>query len=244
VNARLRFAALCNEVPIFMANRLQGAPADLSSTSMSSRGNDSGSTRLLTLAALAALSGAACIPAAQAGMADQPRRPSPDDALVDEVARVEPRGADRALLVVYPKTACSGSARMVVLDDSGNFYGAIGPGEAALLEIPKARREIIVVSNVEITSAPRTWFYADRLDVPAEPNGLVLEAMRRNTRTCMSGQYAHVTVATKEELESTLANAVDIRWRTPRRAEGQAWIDEHRERVDELVDRPRVARVR
>lgn len=177
-------------------------------------------------------------------MVDQPRRPSPDDALVDEVARVDPRETDRALLVVFPKTACSGSARMVVLDDSGNFYGAVAPGEAALLEIPRARRELVVVSNVEISAAPRTWFYVDRLDVPAEPSGLILGSLRRNTRTCGSGHYVQVSVATKEELEATLADATSIRWRTPRRAEGQAWIDEHRERVDELVDRPRVARVR
>lgn len=178
-------------------------------------------------------------------MADQPRRPSPDDALVDEVARVDPRESDRALLVVYPKTPCSGSARMVVLDDSGNFYGAVGPGEAALLEVPKNRRELVVVSNVEISAAPRTWFFVDRVDVPAEPNGLLLESLRRSTRACgASGHYVNVTIATKGELESALADATAIRWRTPRRAEGQAWIEEHRERVDELVERPRVARVR
>lgn len=175
-------------------------------------------------------------------MVDQPSRTHAPDGALDELARSEPSAGHRSLLVVFPKTACSGSARMVVLDDERTFYGALAPGEAALLEVPEKQAQLVVVSNVEVEAAPRTWSHVDRVDVPPAPGGLLFESTWATARTCFSGHYADITVATKQELEETLASS-EVRWRTPRRAIGQAWIDQHRERVGELVGKGRLARL-
>lgn len=164
---------------------------------------------------------------------------SPDDASLDELARVEPAEGRRALLLVFPKAPHSGTARTVILDEDGTFYGAIAPGEAALIEIPTSRRDLVLVSSVEVTVTPRTWFYPlEFIEVPAEPSGLLLHSWGRG------GHYGSATPATKRELEAALGDAPTIRYRAARRAAGQAWIEENRPRVDELLGRTKVARLR
>lgn len=186
-----------------------------------------------------ALSSTGCVVSGSTpGMVDVPQRAHPEDSTLQELARVQPPEGQRALLVVFPKNACTGSARMVLMDGHGTFYGSVGPGEGALLEIPRSTRSLEVVSIVEVLAARGTWSYTDEVKVPAEPNGLLLRPTRANTRTCGSGHYAYADRATKSELEAAIAEAgTPIRWLSPRRAEGQAWIDEHRARVEELLAR-------
>lgn len=181
-----------------------------------------------------ALSG--CAPPAANGMVEHAPQPSPDNPLFAELARVKPAPDQRALLVVHRKTACSGSARVVLMDANGTFIGAVGPGEASLLPLPARTRTLLAVSSVEITARPGTWFALDEVTVPDAPGGLLLESTRVNARQCGKGNYADVEVATKPVLEAALAEA-DVRWMDPRPEEGQAWLAANRERVDELLER-------
>lgn len=184
------------------------------------------------------VSAASCLPSASGtnpGMAQRPRRPYAADATLDELARLEVANGQRPLLVVYPRSACSGSAKAVFVDRSGRFLGAVGPGQAALFGVPSGGG-LLAFSSVELTSPLGRWFAIDEIEPPAPGSGLLLEAPRVSARQCGSGQYANPNVATKRELEAALAES-DVEWLEPRLAEGQAWLDEHHERVDELVGR-------
>ncbi|MDF2694300.1 MAG: hypothetical protein K0S65_2683 [Labilithrix sp.] len=147
---------------------------------------------------------------------------------------MEPSADHHALLVVYPRSACSGSARTLFVDAKGTFYGAVAPGEAALLSVPNATRRLLTVSSVEITSPVGTWFVYDEVRIDPPPDGVMLRALEIGSRHCGSGHYAEAAVATKSELESALAEA-EIRWLEPRVRDGQAWLDARRSRVDEIL---------
>jgi hypothetical protein len=165
-------------------------------------------------------------------------QPRPHDEATDEVARIDGASGQRPLLVVYPRTACSGSASTVILDDEGAFVGAIPPGGAALLGIPADARTLIAMSSIEVTAARSSWTFAQTIDVPELPSGLLLSASRFTTRECANGQYADARAATKAELEAILAEG-EIVWLEPRLEEGQAWIEAHRDRVDEVLGHDR-----
>jgi hypothetical protein len=187
----------------------------------------------MRLRVLAPLLVAGCFPEVRTpGMT--PFTPRPHDATTDEVARVEPGVDRRPLLVVYPRTACSGSASTVILDDEGVFVGAIPPGGAALLVIPASAKTLTTMSSVEVTAAVSSWTFSQTVDVPDLPSGLLLQPARFTTRECGNGQYAEAKAATKAELEAALADR-EIRWLEPRVEEGQVWIEAHRERVDEVL---------
>jgi hypothetical protein len=169
-------------------------------------------------------------------MVPQPSRPSTSASLV-EVARVEPPPGHRSLLVAYPRTPCSATARTVFMDGDGTFYGAVAPGEATLLTLPVGTRTLLAVSSVEIHASPRTRLSFHEVDVPALPNALLLEGIRASARQCStSGHYASTTSVSKGEIEERLANA-EIAWMEPRPREGQAWLEAHRARVDEILGR-------
>jgi hypothetical protein len=167
-------------------------------------------------------------------MAPRAPQPSVSPSLV-EVARAEPAPGQRALLVAYPKTACSGSARTVFMDEKGTFFGALAPGQATLLTFPAATRTLVAVSSVEISAPTRTTFTFVEIDVPAAPAALLLEGARVNARQCSrTGQYAHTSVVTKRAIEERLAEE-EIAWLEPRPLQGQAWLDKHRSRVNEIL---------
>lgn len=177
--------------------------------------------------------GTGCMPPARApGMGEA--LPRAHDATSVELARVESRPDRRPLLVVYPRTACAGSASTVLLDEQGAFVGAIPPGGASLLSIPIETKTLTAMSSVEVTAARSSWTYAQSVEVPPLPSGLVLWPARWSTRDCGNGQYAEAKPATKEELETLLAEE-DVVWLEPRLAEGQSWIEAHRDRVDEVL---------
>lgn len=177
----------------------------------------------------------ACTPAASPGMAPSARRPHPLDPSLDELARVGPDDDARSLLVVHPREACSGSAAVVLLDRRGTFYGALRPGAAALLVVPAGLAKLEVLSSVEVTAPLRSSFTSSEVVVPAFPGGLLLGPKRASARDCWgSGQYADARAVSRTELEEVLGEASDITWLEPRRADGQRWLDEHHERLDEI----------
>ncbi|HEY8075103.1 MAG TPA: hypothetical protein VIF62_13360 [Labilithrix sp.] len=176
---------------------------------------------------------AACVPVRVDGMADRLERPHAEDAELVELARVEPAADERALLVVFPRAACSGSARMVFVDARGDFVGAVAPGDAAIVTVRQDVRALVAISSIEITAPVGLFAITDVVPMPRAPSGLLLHtrcAWRGN------GQYADSVAATKAELETAIAEAT-LRWLEPRREEGQAWLDRHRPRVDEILGR-------
>jgi hypothetical protein len=180
------------------------------------------------------LGASACAPpATPPGMATRPPRPSTFGADLVELARVEPSASDRPLLVVFPRSACSGAASVVLVDEEQRFVGAIAPGTAALLRVPLAARRLTAFSSIEVTAAVGSWRATRQVQVPALPSGLLLSSSRFSTRECGSGHYADVTVATKRELETALAEA-DFVWLDPHVERGQAWLARHPRRVAEL----------
>lgn len=187
--------------------------------------------------ALVALA-AACVPSPrEPGTSVRSPRPHTPDSTLVELARAEPTRDQRALLVVYPRSACSGSARTVILDGAGTFLGAVGPGEAALLSVATDVRTVFIVSSVEITAPVGTSFILAEVPVAASPDGIILDSTRISTRQCgKSGQHANARVATKAELETALAQS-EFQYVESRPAEGQVWIDAHRNRVVEVLRR-------
>jgi hypothetical protein len=170
------------------------------------------------------------------GMRETQRRAHPADPSLIELARLDANASERALLVVYPRTSCSGSASGVLVDEQGRFLGAIAPGTAALISIPKGTRTITAFSSVEVTAPAGAWFATDEVAVPSQPGGLLLRSSRSSARQCGNGQYFDVVAATKERLEHELEES-EVRWFEVGKAEGQAWLDAHRARVDDLLGR-------
>lgn len=175
------------------------------------------------------------------GMRAEAARPHPSDASLVELARVEPHADGRALLVVHPRTACSGSASTVFVDDAGRFVGAVAPGTAALVEVSAHARELLAISSVELDAPLGMWSVADRVRVPAPPSGLLLESWKWNSRVCGNGHYADVHAATKGELEDVLGREA-IPFFTPSPREGQAWVAARRDRVAEVLAADRAYR--
>jgi hypothetical protein len=177
---------------------------------------------------------ASCAEPAPALMTPHAARDGASPSLV-EVARAEPPPGYRVVLAAYPTTACSASARMVFMDRDGTFLGALAPGEAALLTLPSHLKSLVAVSSVEITAPTRMSVVLDEIKVPAAPDAILLHAWRANARQCSrTGQYASASIVSKREIEERLA-ASEILWVEPRAREGQAWLDAHRARVDELL---------
>jgi hypothetical protein len=167
-----------------------------------------------------------------------PREHALDPSLI-ELARGEPSASERALLVVYPRTACSGSASGVVVDEHGRFLGAIAPGTAALLNVPVDVSTVALFSSVEVTAPVGTWHDAKRITMPSTTtrDGIVIRSARWSARECASGQYFDVEIATKDALESELAES-DVRWVSRSGVDGQTWLDEHGTRVAEVLSTP------
>lgn len=194
------------------------------------------------LALLFAILCSGCVPSASAGppgMTFASSRVHARDPSLVELARGEPAEGERVLLVVFPRSACSGSASGVVVDERGHFLGAIAPGTAALLTLPASVTDVIVFSSVEVTAPVGTWHDAKRVAVPstATRDGIVIRSTRWSARECATGQYFDLEIATKEALETELAES-DVRWITPSGGSGQTWLDAHGRRVAEVLATP------
>ena len=90
--------------------------------------------------------------------------------------------------------------------------------------------------SVEVTAPLGVRTSVDEVILGPSPSGLVFESSRVSARQCGNGQYADASIATKAELEARLAE-VEIQWVAPRPAEGQAWLESNRKRIDEVLGR-------
>jgi hypothetical protein len=181
-----------------------------------------------------------CVPPASTsprGMRFADVRAHERDTSLVELARAAPSAHERPLLVMFPRNACSSTASAVLVDARGRFLGAVAPGTAALLTVPRGLSTVTFFSSVEVTAPVGAWHDAKDVLLPAPPGGLVVRSARWSARDCGSGAYFDVQVATKEEIETELGEA-EIRWLDADRTDGQAWLDAHRRRVDELLSTP------
>ncbi len=177
----------------------------------------------------------ACLPASvQPGMVDAVPRVHDGEPSLVELARAPGQAEQRALLVVYPRSWCSGTASVVLVDEDGSFVGAVAPGTAALLSVPSDARSLFAISSVEIAAPLHASSELSKVVLPAQPAGLLFRSRQWSNRDCATGQYADPATASKAELEAVLAEE-EIRWIEPRRREGQAWLDAHRDRVREVI---------
>jgi hypothetical protein len=178
----------------------------------------------------------ACAPAPLQGMQPHPVVVLPEDPTLIELSRIQPAPGHRALLVVHPRHACSGSAATVIVDDRGEFVGAFAPGTAALVDVRSSSRSVRLFSSVELTAPTASRSDVEAIELAPAPAGLLLHAQRHSTRQCTkTGQYTHATVASRAELERALAES-DIRWRDPDPPAGRAWLAAHRDRVDAILE--------
>ena len=153
-----------------------------------------------------------------------------------ELARAKADEGGRALLVVYPRDACSGSASAVIIDARGRFLGAVAPGTAALLRVPADTGRVATFSSVEVTTWDGDHAAIDTLDLEPAPAGLLLRTWRpASHRGCGGGgQFVDAALASKEQLESALAEH-EITWLAPDPPAGQAWLDAHHTRVANVL---------
>jgi len=154
-------------------------------------------------------------------MHDAPLREHAADPSLVELARVEGKDGERALLVVYPRSACSGSASGVLVDNHGHFLGAVAPGNAALIRVPADQRTVTSFSSAEVTAPAGAWFATDEIAVPAAPAGHLFGSPRASRHCGGGGQYPGVVVGSNAELEEAFdssdlrlldANGEDARW--------------------------------
>ena len=141
-----------------------------------------------------------------------------------------------SMLVAFPTTACTGTASAVFLDDKGGFVGAVAPGTATYLAFPEEATHLYVVSSQDVTAAKGTWFR--RHDVTRPPErvevGLVVEVARVDAKNC----YRNATPTPNLVTYDVATRATkDLKWLDVRQEEGTAWLDEHRARVTELLDK-------
>jgi hypothetical protein len=173
----------------------------------------------------------------------QAPRPVPSSAALDEVARVEPARGEHAMLVVFPKDACSGSTPTIFTDPAGRFLGAVAPGDAAFLAVPDTLAQLLAFSAVDVSAPEGVWYHVDEVTRPSSVDltaGLLLRSAWNpvGRGECGGGSYAVVRIATRTELDRALVEQ-PARWLSVDADEGQAWLDQHKPRVDELLGRTR-----
>jgi hypothetical protein len=150
-------------------------------------------------------------------------------------------GADKGLtlLVAFPASACTSSENAVFLDEEGRFIGAVAPGTAAAMAVGPASKHVFVVGSLDVIAPPGTWFL--RREVPRRSDQGVIVAVgdgdEHNCKTKWSGPLsprpeAYGLAVTAQATRGLRQLQVNV-------AEGRRWLDDNRERVDELVGRGR-----
>jgi hypothetical protein len=139
-----------------------------------------------------------------------------------------------ALLVAFPKSACTGAASAVFLDDKGGFVGAVAPGTATYLAFPEEATRLFVVSSQDVTAAKGMWFRRRVIKRPPErvEIGLLVEVARRDGKNCYRDAPP---LPTEVSYEDATRATRDLQWLDVRPAEGARWVEEHRARVSELL---------
>ena len=141
-----------------------------------------------------------------------------------------------SMLVAFPITACTGTASAVFIDDKGGFVGAVAPGTATYLAFPEEATHLFAVSSQDVTAQKGTWYRRHDITRPPErvEVGLVVEVARVDAKNCYRNATPTPTVVTYEL--ATRATK-DLKWLDVRQEEGTRWLDEHRARVTELLDK-------
>jgi hypothetical protein len=143
-----------------------------------------------------------------------------------------------SMLVAFPVTACTGTASAVFLDDKGGFVGAVAPGTATYLAFPEEATHLFVVSSQDVTAPKGTWYR--RHDVTRPPErvevGLVVEVARVDAKNCYRDRTPTPT-PTLVSYELATRATKDLKWLDVRQEEGTRWLDEHRARVTELLEK-------
>jgi hypothetical protein len=141
-----------------------------------------------------------------------------------------------SMLVAFPASVCTGSDSAVFLDASGGFVGAVAPGTATYLEVPENAARLFVVSSRDVTAPRGTWFSRHVVERPGErvERGIVVTVPRADAKNCYRSATPIPEVVT---FEAATQAAKNQKWLDVRAGEGTLWLDQHRARVDELLDR-------
>jgi hypothetical protein len=185
----------------------------------------------------ALLMAAGCAPLIPPGMA------ASKIPLARDVAKAEastPPSTDMRLLVAFPSSACTSTESAVFMDEEARFIGSVAPGTAAELVIPRASKHLFVVGSVDVLENPGIWFV--RHEVPLRTDqGVLVKVVQADGHNCegkWSGPLSPRPVAVS--LPTVVEAARGLTRLEVRAGEGRQWLDENRERVDELIGRVRV----
>ena len=140
------------------------------------------------------------------------------------------------MLVAFPATACTGSDSAVFLDDKGGFVAAVAPGTATYLAFPDEATRLFVVSSRDVTAPRGTSFRRHEVARPPErvEQGLVIDVARIDAKNCNRSATPTPAVVT---FETATRATKDLKWLDVRADDGTRWLDEHRARVTELLDK-------
>jgi hypothetical protein len=170
--------------------------------------------------------------------------PAPEEEAPRTVLAVPlPSDGTRTIVVAYPAHACASQASAVFVDPDGKFLGSVSAGTASMLRVPQTMPMIHVFSSVEVTAARGTWFTREDISLRTNPEALVVTPIGAG-KHCGSGT-PRVDLATRRELEPKIGR---LAWIDVDGNRGRAWLDAHRARIDEVLERnpppePVIARV-
>jgi hypothetical protein len=141
-----------------------------------------------------------------------------------------------SLLVAFPSSPCTGTDSAVFLDDKGAFVAAVAPGTATYVAFPEEATRLYVFSSRDVTAERGTWFRRHEVGRPPErvEQGILVEVARIDAKNC----YRNATPAPSVVSYEVATRATkDLKWLDVRPDEGARWLDEHRARVTELLEK-------
>ena len=146
-------------------------------------------------------------------------------------------GTASTLPVAFPASACTTAESAVFVDEDGRFVGAVAPGTAATLVLAPDSKRLFVVGSFDVTAPPRTWFV--RHEVPRRPDqGVIVAVEQADGHNCEGKWSGPLLPRPKAATLAEVAKAAQgLRRLETAPGEGNRWLDEHRERVNELIGR-------
>lgn len=141
-----------------------------------------------------------------------------------------------SMLVAFPSSPCTGTDSAVFLDDKGAFVAAVAPGTATYVAFPDEATRLYVFSSRDITAERGAWFRRHEVARPPErvEQGILVEVARRDAKNCYVNAIPAPSVVSYEV--ATRASR-ELKWLDVRPAEGAKWLDEHRARITELLEK-------
>ena len=141
-----------------------------------------------------------------------------------------------SMLVAFPSTPCTGTDSAVFLDEKGAFVAAVAPGTATYVAFPDEATRLYVFSSRDVTAERGTWFRRHEVARPPErvEQGILVDVARVDAKNCYRNALPTPSVVSYEV--ATRATK-DLKWLDVRAGEGTRWLDEHRARVTELLEK-------